>query len=428
MTQVQQLNLIPPAAASGERTQRAEVAAALRGGLTLNASQIGFALRARAGVIRPEAQCTVKFEGRELLTATGGELLRMIAQEREYGLVPGGHVRLGDRCGTVLTLTPADVSEVLYGRAVQPQEAVFVEDGKAAMFGGEIVRREALTVDHAGLIERLEQALLRCEGWGDSECESQRRCHVGLSQKMERARAGDMTSYDMMAAEWDWQTSQPGFWNMLARVARIVSPQEAAAVDEKFPASSVASQGIMPTPRSVIKETDDGSTFEQVMVDCYSTMVRNMPDNGMQIICFAHTDPRAWMRFGLVLSEAGLAISKVHMIVMDPASVRRGDALTEAAVIVCRKRVAALPVLTQQEFAAAVERAVECRRADNKRAGLRPAGKDLRQQGVVAAMQTAVNNTIAGTDRRVEMEATAKGAPYNAMAEMGGKLMLGSGA
>jgi adenine-specific DNA methylase len=50
--------------------------------------------------------------------------------------------------------------------------------------------------------------------------------------------------------------------------------------------------------------------FAQSMIDIYHNLANHMPNDGMQIVMFTHSDPAVWAQLALIMWKAGLSLQR----------------------------------------------------------------------------------------------------------------------
>lgn len=63
-----------------------------------------------------------------------------------------------------------------------------------------------------------------------------------------------------------------------------------------------------------------GQSFNQSMIEVYSNLAKNMPDNGMQVVMFTHQDVKVWAELALVLWASGLQVTSAWNIATETES------------------------------------------------------------------------------------------------------------
>ncbi|MGZ8227695.1 MAG: hypothetical protein ACXWT3_13825 [Methylococcaceae bacterium] len=93
------------------------------------------------------------------------------------------------------------------------------------------------------------------------------------------------------------------------------------------------------TERHVLAVKGSGQEFKQAMVEIYSNLVVNMPDNGLQMVQFTHQDPAVWADLGMILWAAGLHVSSAWTISTEtPSGLKKGNYVQGTVLLVLRKR------------------------------------------------------------------------------------------
>lgn len=63
-----------------------------------------------------------------------------------------------------------------------------------------------------------------------------------------------------------------------------------------------------------------GKSFNESMIDAYSNLSKNMPDNGMQVVMFTHQDVKVWAELTLVLWASNLQVTTAWNIATETES------------------------------------------------------------------------------------------------------------
>ena len=81
-------------------------------------------------------------------------------------------------------------------------------------------------------------------------------------------------------------------------------------------------------------------TFNNSMIEVYSNLAKNMPDNGMQIIMFTHQDVSVWADLRNIVWAAGLQVTAAWTIATETESVglKEGNYVKGTVLLVLRKR------------------------------------------------------------------------------------------
>lgn len=83
-----------------------------------------------------------------------------------------------------------------------------------------------------------------------------------------------------------------------------------------------------------------GEDFRQSMVEIYKNLAEHMPDNGMQIVMFAHQDVSVWADLALILWAAGLKVTAAWTVVTetDASGLKKGNYVKGTVLLVLRKQ------------------------------------------------------------------------------------------
>jgi putative DNA methylase len=91
-------------------------------------------------------------------------------------------------------------------------------------------------------------------------------------------------------------------------------------------------------PALALKGT--GSSFNQSMVECYTRLNNNMPDNGAQVVMFTHQDSGVWADLALILWACGLQVTAAWTIQTETESggIKKGNYVQGTVIMVLRKQ------------------------------------------------------------------------------------------
>lgn len=80
--------------------------------------------------------------------------------------------------------------------------------------------------------------------------------------------------------------------------------------------------------------------FRQAMVECYRNFASHMPDNGLQIVMFTHTNAEVWADLALILWAAGLRVTAAWTIATetDASGLKQGNYVQGTVLLVLRKQ------------------------------------------------------------------------------------------
>lgn len=91
--------------------------------------------------------------------------------------------------------------------------------------------------------------------------------------------------------------------------------------------------------RRALAITGDGEAFRKGMVDAYSVMANNMPDNGLQIVMFTHQGAGVWADMAQIFWGAGLQVMAAWYIATETTSeLRKGGYVQGTVILALRKR------------------------------------------------------------------------------------------
>ena len=83
-----------------------------------------------------------------------------------------------------------------------------------------------------------------------------------------------------------------------------------------------------------------GEGFAQSMIDIYTNLTNHMPDNGMQVVMFTHSDPAVWAQLALIMWKSGLKVTAAWNIATetDANGLKDGNYVKGTVLLVLRKR------------------------------------------------------------------------------------------
>jgi putative DNA methylase len=161
-----------------------------------------------------------------------------------------------------------------------------------------------------------------------------------------------------------------------------------------------------------IKGEDEG--FRQGMVAAYRRMTEMMPDNGIQVLMFAHQSGAIWADMANIIWASGLQVTAAWYVVTETDSaIRKGANIKGTIILVLRKRHKELETFRDDlgwEIEEAVKEQVESLGLDKQ---VRPQGAeglytdaDLKMAGYAAALKVLTTYShIDGKDMVTEAEA-----------------------
>ena len=82
----------------------------------------------------------------------------------------------------------------------------------------------------------------------------------------------------------------------------------------------------------------DGAEFRKSMVEAYSNLAKNMPENGMQVVMFTHQDAGVWADLALILWASGLKVTTAWTIATETTSeLKKGNYVQGTVLLILRK-------------------------------------------------------------------------------------------
>lgn len=80
--------------------------------------------------------------------------------------------------------------------------------------------------------------------------------------------------------------------------------------------------------------------FSQTMIDIYSNLRKHMPDDGMQVVMFTHSDPAVWAQLALIMWKSGLRVTAAWNIATetDASGIKDGNYVKGTVLLVLRKQ------------------------------------------------------------------------------------------
>lgn len=84
-----------------------------------------------------------------------------------------------------------------------------------------------------------------------------------------------------------------------------------------------------------------GEEFNESMIEIYSNLRKNMPDNGTQVVMFTHQDTRVWAELAMILWASGLRVSSAWTISTETASggLKSGNYVTGTVLLTLKKQL-----------------------------------------------------------------------------------------
>ncbi len=80
--------------------------------------------------------------------------------------------------------------------------------------------------------------------------------------------------------------------------------------------------------------------FSQTMIEIYSNLTKHMPDNGMQVVMFTHSDPAVWAQLAIIMWRSGLKVTAAWNIATetDASGIKSGNYVKGTVLLVLRKQ------------------------------------------------------------------------------------------
>jgi len=89
------------------------------------------------------------------------------------------------------------------------------------------------------------------------------------------------------------------------------------------------------------KSVNGDESFVPKMIEIYSNMTAHMPDYGIQVMMFAHSDPVVWAQLALIIWHSGLMATAAWNIETEakPGGIKKGKHINCTMLIILRKRI-----------------------------------------------------------------------------------------
>ncbi len=80
--------------------------------------------------------------------------------------------------------------------------------------------------------------------------------------------------------------------------------------------------------------------FSQTMIDIYTNLTRHMPDNGIQVVMFTHSDPAVWAQLAIIMWRAGLKVTAAWNVATetDASGLKSGNYVKGTVLLILRKQ------------------------------------------------------------------------------------------
>lgn len=94
------------------------------------------------------------------------------------------------------------------------------------------------------------------------------------------------------------------------------------------------------TSKRALAVRGSDESFRQAMVECYRNFAKHMPDNGLQIVMFTHTNAEVWADLALILWASGLRVTAAWTIATetDASGLKQGNYVQGTVLLVLRKQ------------------------------------------------------------------------------------------
>lgn len=80
--------------------------------------------------------------------------------------------------------------------------------------------------------------------------------------------------------------------------------------------------------------------FSDTMIEIYSNLANHMPDDGMQVVMFTHSDPAVWAQLAIIMWKAGLKVTAAWNIATETeaSGLKSGNYVKGTVLLVLRKQ------------------------------------------------------------------------------------------
>ena len=95
------------------------------------------------------------------------------------------------------------------------------------------------------------------------------------------------------------------------------------------------------TSKRALAVRGSDEAFRQAMTECFRNFTAYMPDNGMQVVMFTHTNAEVWADLALILWGAGLRVTAAWTIATetDASGLKQGNYVQGTVLLVLRKQL-----------------------------------------------------------------------------------------
>lgn len=80
--------------------------------------------------------------------------------------------------------------------------------------------------------------------------------------------------------------------------------------------------------------------FSETMIEIYTNLTNHMPDDGMQVVMFTHSDPAVWAQLALIMWKSGLRVTAAWNIATetDASGLKDGNYVKGTVLLILRKQ------------------------------------------------------------------------------------------
>lgn len=89
--------------------------------------------------------------------------------------------------------------------------------------------------------------------------------------------------------------------------------------------------------------------FKQSMIDVYTNLTNNMPDNGLQVLMFNHSKLETWADMLDIVKESGLYITAVYPVGAETRMKQHANSYNCVMLLICRKRNFEYDFISEEE-------------------------------------------------------------------------------
>lgn len=112
--------------------------------------------------------------------------------------------------------------------------------------------------------------------------------------------------------------------------------------------------------KRVLAIKEQGQSFNESMIEVYSNLAKNMPENGTQLVMFTHQDVKVWSELAMILWSAGLRVVSAWNIATETESggLKSGN-YVKGTVLLTLKKQTSNEMAFQDELYDEIKREVE---------------------------------------------------------------------